>query len=294
MLTEAAGAHVLATSREPLRVAGEAIQPVPPLTVPPDSALGAEELMRYEACRLFLARGAGSLDDGEAGQADAEAVARIVNRLDGLPLAIELAAGKLRSLPLTDLAAKLEDRLSLLSDGDRTAPPRQRTLEATLRWSYDLLTDDERRLLIRLAVFAGDFDADTAEAVTGYPSIERSAVLVLLTRLVDKSLLSPEGGDPPRYRLLETVRAFVLARAAATSAFDSAAGRHRDHYTVLGEQVFRHMLDAQLDVWLQRTRTDEHNFRAALLWSLDHGDGEPALQLASALTAYWFRTGQLS
>jgi predicted ATPase/DNA-binding SARP family transcriptional activator len=294
VLCETETARLLATSREPLRVAGEGVHLVPPLAVPPARKVPARELIGYESAQLFVDRAAATTGSFELDEPCAAAIARVVERLDGLPLAIELAAGKLRSLSLPELAGLLDERLGLLGDGERTAPARHRTLEAAIEWSFDLLTDDERAVLLRLSAFPGTFDAAAAEAVAAGRGLERGAVVPLLTRLVDKSLVSVEVGEPSRYRLLWTVRAFALARARATDELEHASRRHRDHYTAAGEQVWRHMIDSGLASWLIRVRDDEDNFRAALRWSLEHGDGEAAVQLASALAGWWFRSGQLS
>ncbi len=293
VLSETESARILATSREPLRVGGEGVHPVPPLAVPP-ATVPADELMEYEATRLFVARAATAAGSDDVDEANAAAIARIVERLDGLPLAIELAAGKLRSLSLPELAGRLDERLGILGDGERTAPARHRTLQTAIEWSFDLLTADERSVLYRLAAFPGTFDAAAAEAVAAADDVVPTAVLPLLTRLVDKSLVAVEVGKPSRYRLLWTVRAFALERARATGEVDGAARRHRDHYLELGEHVFRHMIDSELAAWLVRVRADQDNFRVAIRWSLEQRHGDAALQLASALNGWWYRTGQLS
>ena len=292
VLEATASVHLLATSREPLRVGGEAVQQVPPLRTPAETTLDIDALIEYDAAQLFLARSGGSLDRDRLGSEDAAAVARIVARLDGLPLAIELAAGRLRSLPVAELDRILERRLEVLGGGERTAPTRHQTLETAIDWSYGLLSDDERRVLIGLAVFPGSFDAAAACAVAADDPADPDAVLPLLSQLVDKSLLTLEAGEP-RYRLLETVRAFVRNRAGATSTFAAAAERHRDHYTALGEELFRRLLEPGLAPWLDRGYAEQENLHAALTWSLDHQEGDAALKLASGLGVYWYRTSQL-
>jgi predicted ATPase/DNA-binding SARP family transcriptional activator len=287
------GAHVLTTSQVPLRLGGEAVWPLRPLRAPAELAIKAGRLMDYEAAQLFMARSGGWLDRDRLDDAEASAVARIVVRLDGLPLAIELAAGRLRSLPLVELDQILERRLEVLDDGDRSAPVRHRTLETAIEWSYTLLSDDERRVLARLAVFPGSFDAAAASAVAADDATDSDSALGLLAQLVDKSLLSFDAGES-RYRMLQTVRAFVRNRAGATSAFASAAERHRDHYTGLGEDLFRGLLEPGLASWLDLGYVEQENLHSALRWSLDHEDSDAALQLASALTVYWYRTSQLS
>ena len=213
ILAATAGVSLLATSREPLRVGGETVQQLLPLRTPAETTLDIDGLLECDAAQLFLARSGGSLDRDRLGSEDAAAVARIVVRLDGLPLAIELAAGRLRSLRLAELDRILERRLEVLGGGERTAPTRHQTLEMAIDWSYGLLSDDERRVLIGLAVFPGSFDAAAACAVAANDPADPDAVLPLMSQLVDKSLLTLEAGEP-RYRLLETVRAFVRNRRA--------------------------------------------------------------------------------
>jgi len=278
-------ARILVTSREPLQIDSEAVHVVPPLST--DSAAGGPA--ESDAARLFRDRA-----HLGAGEANTPAIDRIVRRLDGLPLAIELAAAKLRALSPGELAERLEGGIGLLGGQERGPQARHRTLEAAISWSIDLLDGPERAALLRLAIFPGTFDADAVEAVVAAGEIEPDSGLLLLTRLVDKSLVTVEVGEPSRYRLLWTVRAFARRRARAHGELEGAARRHRDHYLDLGEQVYRHMLDEQLADWLVRMRPDRDNFQAALRWSLERGDADEAAQLASALAFWWYRTGQLS
>ena len=264
LLEEVAGARILATSREALRLGGERLHRV-------------EGLDTAAATHLLHERAAAPV-------AETAAVAEIVARLDGLPLAIELAAGKLRSVSPVDLARGLRERLSLLGEGPRDAPARQRTLEAAITWSEELLSPVDQRVLRRLSVFPGSFDAAAAEAVADEPG----AVVPALARLVDASLLSAE---PPRYRLLVTVRTFARGRLREAGEAVAAAERHRDTYLALAEDVGRNMANAGLGTWLPRGRQEHENFQAALRWSLDRGDAGPALALAAWLGMYWFRTG---
>jgi tetratricopeptide (TPR) repeat protein len=249
--------------------------------------------MEYEAARLLVARASAAAGGVTLDDRTAEAIAAVVTRLDGLPLAIELAAGKLRSMSLPNLARTLEHRLDLLAGGDRMAPPRQQSLEAAISWSFELLSSLERRLLERLAVFPGSFDAPAAEAVGADQKSEREAVLPRLMQLVDKSLVSAELGDQTRYRLLTTVREFAIDRARESGELESAASCHGNHFADLADEVFWHLVGPELGAWLDRARLDQANFHAALHQSLDSGVGDLALRLASALSMYWFRTGQL-
>jgi len=293
VVAETASARVLATSREPLRIGGEIVQPVPPLRTPDAVTLQPGRLGTYEAAQLFIARSESTLDRDRLTDEDAAAIARIVARLDGLPLAIELAAGRLRSLPLPELDRILERRLEILGEGERTAPERHRTLDAAIDWSYALLNEDERDALVRLAVFPGSFDAEAVRAVAGDDSPGAQPVLRLVSQLVDKSLMAIEAGEP-RYRLLETVRAFVRSRAGATGDYLAAAQRHHEHFAAFGEQMYWRLLEPGLARWLDRAHEEHENLRAALRWSVDRRDGDAALQLASALGPYWYRTSQLS
>jgi predicted ATPase len=256
------GARILATSREPLRVQTEHVHRL-------------SGLKERDAVRLFLDR---------AGVAKSDAAAEIVERLDGLPLAIELAAGKVAWVSPQELARDLHDRLSLLGDGPRTAPVRQRTLEAAIGWSYELLPEPERHVLRRLAVFPGTFDTAAATAVAG-------AGLPVLTRLADASLLVIERGTGPRHRLLMTVRTFARERLAEAGEAQDAARRHRDHYLAFAARLGANMTGAGLAEWLPRGRREHENLHAALHWSLERGDTGPAFELAAWLGMYWFRVG---
>jgi tetratricopeptide (TPR) repeat protein len=210
-----------------------------------------------------------------------------VERLDGLPLAIELAAGKLPWVSAAELARDLHERLTLLDDGHRSAPARQRTLEAAIAWSYDLLSDDERAVLRRLAVFPGSFDAAAAQAVAAMP-----AVLPALTRLADASLLVAEPAPVgTRYRLLMTVQAFARERLAEEHEAMAASRRHQEHYLALAVEMAPNMYEAGLAAWLPRGRREHENFLAAVHCSLEQGDAERAFELTAWLSMYWFRVG---
>ena len=212
--------------------------------------------------------------------AETEAIVELVERLDGLPLAIELAAGKLPWVSPAELTRDLDVRISLLGDGPRTAPARQRTLAAAIAWSYDLLAEHERRVLRRLSVFPGSFDASAAQAVAG-----DARVLPALTRLADASLLvaepAPEG---TRYRLLMTVRAFARERLSeAGEATAAAAAAPRPLPGARRRARREHGRARASRTWLPRGRREHENFQAALRWSLERGDAEPAFELAARL-----------
>jgi predicted ATPase len=227
---------VLATSREGLGIAGEATWRVPSLAVPeaaagPAASGAAGDPSRSAAVRLFADRAAAARPGFRVTSQNATAVAAICRRLDGIPLALELAAPKVRALPPEQLLGRLEDRFRLLTGGSRTALARHQTLRAAVDWSHDLLTDQERRLFARLAAFAGGWTLEAAEAVGAGDGIEADAVLDLLIRLVDKSLVvadeQPDGAA--RYRLLETLHQYARQRLTAGGEADAVRGRHAAH-----------------------------------------------------------------
>src|SRR6202043_1273156 len=203
-------ARVIATSREPLRVEGEWVYPVPPLAVPAEGSPHGEEPLRYGAIRLFVERAHAAAPSFSSDARALAAMAGICRRLDGIPLAIELAAARAATLGIEGLAARLDDRFRLLAGGRRTALPRHQTLRATLDWSYELLTEPERVVLRRLAIFAGGFTMQAASAVAADDEIAAAEVVDCVANLVAKSLVTTEGdGSVARYRLLDTTRAYA-------------------------------------------------------------------------------------
>lgn len=286
-------ATVLATSREPIRVAGERVHRLPPLSVPPDATAGLDRVLEYEAARLVVARASAAAAGLTLDEPTAREIAAIVRRLDGLPLAIELAAGKLRSMSIPELSRALETGLGVLAGGDRSAPPRQQTLEAAISWSFDRLSPAERALFERLAVFPAGFDLAAARAVGADALVEAEQVLPVLSELVEKSLVAAEVGHQTRYRMLTTIRAFALDWARREGELEPASARHRDHFAEHADDLFWELVGPDLGASLVHARADAANFRAALDWSLGRGDGDQALRLASALAMFWFRTGRL-
>jgi predicted ATPase len=290
LVRRCAGVVVLATSREPLRVAGERVYRVASLSLPDDGWDGRlERLAESEAVRLFVERArehgtAFTLDEGNAGL-----VASVVRRVDGIPLAIELAAGRLRSLGLGELQRRLEQSFGLLTGGPRTALPRQQTLRALLEWSFALLSGRERSFLARLAVFAGGFDLDAAEAVCVGGEVEQVDVLDLLAALIDRSLVNVEEfGEGLRYRLLQTVREYApgeLGRPGAAGR-EEIRRAHRDHYLALAETAEPHLMSQDQLAWFNRLEIDHDNFRAASTYCLADADPEPGLRLATALRQF--------
>jgi predicted ATPase/DNA-binding CsgD family transcriptional regulator len=286
---------ILATSREPLNIAGETVWPVPPLSVPPRAHTWSPDgLLRLEAVRLFVERARSAVPNFALTDANAAAVAEICTRLDGLPLAIELAAARVRLLGPDEIAARLSDRFRLLAGGARTAMPRHQTIRALVDWSYQLLPEQERTLFCRLGVFAGDWSLEAAEAVAAGDGIEASAVLDLLGHLVDKSLVAAQLPNPRRevrYRLLESLREYALERLRAETNLAAATHRHARYFLEFAERA-----DARLwagdDAGAATSVEPEHdNVRAALRHFLATGEAECAARLAGALGMFWFFRG---
>ena len=289
---------VFATSRESLRIAGESSWMVPSLSLPePGRQVPVEELGRYEAVRLFVER-AKTVDTGFGltGR-NAPEVTGLCAKLDGIPLALELAAARTRALSVKQISERLEEPLSLLTTGSRTAPPRHQTLRATLQWSYELLDAQERELLGRLSVFAGGWDLEAAEAVGAGGSVRLGMVLDLLSMLVDKSLVgaekSGEGeGFYVRYAVLEPVRQFAREKLEESQEAPEVRRRHAGHYLALAERAEPELLGADQGLWLGRLRTEIGNLRGALSWSLEPDDDSRehaglGLRLAAALGRFW-------
>ena len=274
------GAHLIATSREPLRASDEQIYVVPALTVPGEGTEDREELMRSGALRLFLARALSAEPRLLLDERAMAAVAGISRRLDGIPLAIELAAARVPALGVEGLAARLDDRFKLLAGGHRTALARHQTLRATLDWSYELLSAAERTVLRRLGVFAGGFRLETAEAVVSDAHMSASEVVECLANLVAKSLVSADlSRTASSYRLLETTRAYALEKLAGDAEFDAVARRHADHYRGLIEAAAAEWDSRPTAEWLAAYAGHLGNVRAALDWAFSPG-GDAAIGVA--------------
>jgi len=290
--------RVLATSQEPLGVAGEVTYRVPSLSMPDVYRLPPlERLTEFESIGLFVDRAALTRPGFALTADNAAAVASICARLDGIPLAIELAAARVKVLSVEEIASRLDDRFRLLTAGSRTAPPRHQTLRAALDWSYDLLTDEERMLLRRLSVFAGGWTLAAAEAVCSGDGCDPAAVLDVLTRLIDRSLVVV--GTPIAtetwYRLLETVRLYAREKLSAAGEEETARRRHRDWYLQFAEQAERELQGPALEAWLERLEVEHDNIRAALDWCRTaEPDPEYALRLAGAVWHFWEVRGYLS
>ncbi|HEU4752959.1 MAG TPA: AAA family ATPase, partial [Armatimonadota bacterium] len=281
---------LLASSREALRIEPEAVYPVPPLPVP-DSRHAPEDPEAVQDCpavRLFLDRARLAVPDFPLTPARAAAVARLCQRLDGIPLALELAAARLRSLSLEDLIARLDDRFRLLTGGSRTALPRQQTLRALVDWSHDLLDSDERSLLARLSVFAGGWTPEAAAAVCGAPPLEAGCIQGTVTRLAEKSLVTPAAGE--RCGMLETIRLYAAERLAASGEEDALRRRHLDHFLAVAQEGERGLEGPGQQFWLARLEEDHENLRAALRFALET-DPRAALRLSGSLWWFWRRRG---
>lgn len=293
LLRQCPDVHVVATSREPLRVAGEAVFRVPSLAVPSAATnVEPEELARFAAVRLFLDRARAAGSGFAFTVANAPAVAQVCRRLDGIPLALELAAARTQTLTVEQIAARLNRRFGLLTGGNRAALPRQQTLAATVSWSYDLLTEPERRLFNRLSVFAGGFDLEAAERVCADAPLAGEDVLDLLTGLVQKSMVVAEAGegDVKRYFLFETLRAWGWDQLLAAGEANGLRNRHRDWYAALAERVAPNLFGFNVARAVARLTAEHDNLRMALTWCLER-DADVGLNLAVTLGHFWESRG---
>lgn len=297
LLRAAPHLKILATSREALGIAGESTYPVPPLSFPPVSHLAAgttlpsdlQALAQFEAVRLFVDRARAVLPTFAVTAANAAAIVEICQRLDGIPLALELAAARVRGLTVEQIARRLDDRFHLLTGGSRTAMARQQTLQAAIEWSYDLLSQSECLLLRRLSVFAGSWTLEAAEQVCAGDEIEPADVMDLLLRLVDKSLVVVDELErAARYRFLDTIWQF--ARDQLESGQEQARrvrDRHLDYFLARVEEIDQTLRGAEQESGLASLDRDLDNLRAALAWSSQSHRVEAELRLASGLWRYW-------
>jgi predicted ATPase/transcriptional regulator with XRE-family HTH domain len=287
--------HLLATSREPLAISGESSYRVHSLALPaPDQQAPLAVLGAFEGVRLFVERARASRPDFVLREENAVVVARICRRLDGMPLAIELAAARVGSLPVEAIATRLAQSLSVLTGGPRDALPRQQTLRATLDWSWALLEGREQLLLRRLAAFAGGWRGEAAEAVCAGDGLEGPAVPDLLAGLTNKSLVGlDESDDGVRYGLLETVRQYAAEQLAEAGEAPAVRDRHLAWCVALAEEAAPHLSRSAQGVWLRRLELEHDNLRAALIWARDQAEGERGLRLAVALSRFWYMRGYL-
>ena len=284
--------HVLATSRVPLVVEGEATFEVAGLPVPDPDAVSASAVAAADAARLFEVRARQVAADFRIGDDNASAVAEICRRLDGIPLAIELAAARVRVLAPGQIAAGLSDRFGLLTGGVRGAPARQRTLEASLDWSYDLLDDVQRLALARLSVFAGSFELDAAEAVVGGEGIDGDDVLDLVAGLVEQSLVQvAQRQGRARYRLLETIRVYARQRLSELDDPDRVRDRHLEFHVGLARRAHTGLTGGQPEPWVARLAADLDDLRAAMDWAVESGDLRGLVGLTEPIVRFWFELG---
>ena len=288
--------RVLATSREALGITGEVAWPVPSLSLPDLRRLpDFESLPQYESARLFVERTAAVKPNFALTEQNAAAVAQVCYRLDGIPLALELAAARTKVLPVEEISERLDDCFRLLTAGSRTAMPRHRTLRATMEWSYDLLSDEERLLFRRLSVFVGGFSLEAAEFVCAVEDPERDDVLELLSHLVDKSLVMAwEPGGEARYRLLEMVRQYGMEKLDESGETAEVERRHAAFFLGMAEQVEPYLNGPEQVSRLDTLEIENGNLRFAMNWAHSEGKAKIAARLGWALRRFWFVRGHQS
>lgn len=289
--------RILVTSREVVGMAGETVWRVPCLTLPDrQQATPIASLAQYEAVRLFIDRAIAVFPAFMVTNQNAPWVAQVCHRLDGIPLAIELAAARVKVLTVEQIAARLDDRFWLLTGGSRTALPRQQTLQATIDWSYELLSEPERTLWQRLSVLAGGWTLEAAEAIGAGGGVGAEAILDLLASLVDKSLVVvEEQAGEARYRLLETIRQYGGEKLRRSGEAAVVRQRHQDWYRQLAERAEPELVGVEQGVWLERLEREHDNLWAALEWSTtEESEVETRLRLAGALWRFWLVRGHLS
>jgi predicted ATPase/class 3 adenylate cyclase len=288
--------RIIATSRELLGVGGEVAYGMRSMALPRDVAgIGPVELARYDAVQLFLERAAAAKPDFYITSDNAPALAEICSRLDGMPLAIELAAARLRSFTPQQIADYLDQRFRILTGGARTALPRQQTLAAAIDWSYRLLDEREQLLFERLSMFQGGFDLEGAQYVCSGEGLDEFDVFELVPTLVDKSLVNADvGGDHARYRLLETIRQFARDKLDEAGATDAVRRRHAEHFMALAEEAEPNVRGEREKEWWARLSTELDNLRLAMEWSIEAGEPELGMRLAAAIWRFWWFTFRFS
>jgi predicted ATPase/DNA-binding SARP family transcriptional activator/tetratricopeptide (TPR) repeat protein len=300
LLGQAPQLHILATSREPLGIVGESLWPVRPLTGPGDGpgTDSAAAALRTDAVRLFADRASLVRPGFAVTEENVGPVSEICRRLDGLPLAIELAAARLRTMPVEAVADRLGDRFRLLTSGSRTAMPRHQTLRAVVAWSWDLLTESERRLAERMSVFPGGADPESVEAICASPFpgladvVPAERAVDLLAALADKSLLVPIDGSTPRFRMLETIREFAAEQLAARAEVRALRDAHARYFLELAELAEPQLRGPEQLIWLTRLTAERDNLLAGLRHAADVGDAATGLRIGAALAWYWTLLGR--
>jgi predicted ATPase/DNA-binding CsgD family transcriptional regulator len=301
LLTACPNLHVLATSREPLQITGERQYRLNPLRVPERAGFAASvEAFAFPAVELFIERAQAIAPDFELTPENVAGVSAICALLDGIPLAIELAAARVNSLSVAEIQSRLVDCFRLLRGVNRSRPTRQQTMQAALDWSYDLLDADERAVFRQLAVFSGGFDLESVEGAFGVAAVigdDSSPVDVahILMQLIDKSLVSASSGPyAMRYRLLEPVRQYALQALTVQLETSGARFRHASYFLEVAERAEPYLHGSDQHEWLDRLEQDESNLRAALEWFIDEGDADAALRLSIALFPYWTARDRLT
>jgi non-specific serine/threonine protein kinase len=295
LLRSAPSIRIIATSREPLGLAGEAIFYVPSLNVPdPDRRWNPEKLAQFEAVRLFVDRAASGAPGFSLTENHAQSIAEICVRLDGIPLAIELASARTKYMPVEQIVSRLDDRFQLLTGGNRGTLPRHQTLRAAIDWSYDLLSEGEQVFFRRLSAFTGGWTLEAAAAVCTNHGVPEMETLDQLARLVDKSLvLYSEQSSRGRYRMLETVRQYAMARLEETGEMAAVRQKHAEYFLSFAEKAAPYLMSVDRSVWLEQLDEEHSNLRTALSWFDDQGAGEPGLALSSFLWRFWEIRGHL-
>ena len=294
LLSTAAGLKILATSRTPLGLYGEYEFPIPPLSLPdPESLPPLENLTEYAAVRLFVERASAVRPDFSLAEDNAPAVVEICERLDGLPLAIELAAARIKLLPPQVLLDRLGNRLKILTGGARNLPERQRTLRNAIEWSYELLDEGEKMLFGRLGVFSSGATLEAMEAVCDAEGDLPTDVFEGASSLLDKSLLRQEegAGGEPRFLMLETIHEFADEKLEGSWEAEAVRRSHAEYFLALAEGAEPMLWGAEDAAWLERLEQEHDNMRAALSWAIGHEEGELALRVGAALRWFWYMEG---
>ncbi|HSL44522.1 MAG TPA: tetratricopeptide repeat protein [Anaerolineales bacterium] len=293
LLSACSHLKILTTSREALRIPGEWLYSVPALELPKEySIVDMETISEFPALVLFAERARAVRSDFALNALTIRTVAVICSQLDGLPLAIELIAARVKTLSIEQIAARLDGRFALLTSGSRIAPSRQQTLRATLDWSYELLTEPERELFRQLSVFVGGFTLEALESVALLDPDQ--SILDALSRLVDKSLLLVEQQDQPRYRFLEPIRQYARDKLNETGESNLVQDRHLNYYLRIAEEAEPYLFGAEQRAWATRLEIEHDNLRAALSWSLESDQAKAGLQMTGALAWFWHNNGHLS
>jgi predicted ATPase len=293
LLKSAPGLRIVATSREPLGVYGEALYDVRPLEVPQADSIFADEALASEAVRLFVDRAA-LVDNEFAPSDDIGSLVSICRTLEGIPLAIELAAALIRTTPTNEIAERMADRLTALTHGPRTVPERQRTLRAAIDWSYELLADDERTLFERLSVFSGGATATAAATVTGAPPLSEHQIEPLLERLVQRSLVAATDGNERRYRMLDTIRAYAAEKLVERGETNEIRDRHAAWAAALSAELAQKLNGPEGAVAGRIYDVEQDNARAAATHAIESGDEPTAATLVSSMFHLWIIRGQFA